>query len=87
MTHSPTPWLTPHEIADLCHPLKQRAAQRTFLERLGLVVNAKPNGDPLVLRSNAESVLGAGSAGKNAGQPKTAPNRDALILAFTKKQG
>jgi hypothetical protein len=53
-----TPWLSPAEVDDLCAPLVQPAAKCRFLRELGLAVKEKPNGQPLVLRSNVETVLG-----------------------------
>jgi len=45
------------EIADLCAPLSQPAAQVRYLRTLGLTVSLKPNGRPVVVRGQAEAVL------------------------------
>lgn len=43
--------LTDEEIASICRPLKQPAAQIRFLESLHLRVDRRPDGTPLVRRS------------------------------------
>lgn len=80
-----TPWLTNQEIDDLCAPLKQRAAQVAYLKKLGLTVSTKPNGAPLVLRSNLEVVLGSVAAAKHAKNTTREPNKQALMLAFGRR--
>lgn len=50
-------YLTDAEIADLCAPLTQPAAQVRHLRALGLTVTKKPSGRPVVIRSHAEAVL------------------------------
>lgn len=80
-----TPWLTNQEIDDLCAPLKQRAAQVAYLKRLGLTVSTKPNGAPLVLRSNVEAALGSVAAVKQARNTTREPNKQALMLAFGRR--
>ena len=74
-----TPWLTDDEIADLCAGLKQAAAQMRFLRQMGLTVRAKPNGRPLVMRADFET-LSPSSANKPA--PQRGPNRAALVAHF-----
>lgn len=75
------PWLTEAEINDLCTPLTQHAAQIRYIERLGIPVRKKPNGAPLVMRSQFEEILAPANKSK-AG--KTQPNRAGLQLAFRK---
>lgn len=83
-----TPWLSPAEVNDLCAPLTQKAAQCGFLMSLGLIVKRKPDGSPLVMRSNVESVLG-GIANPATLTPsmqgKPGPNKTGLLLSFQKK--
>lgn len=84
-----TPWLTPAEVDDLCAPLVQPAAQCRFLRELGLAVKVKPNGQPLVLRSNLETVLGGLPApGKkrqaDAPRPPAQPNAAGLRLVLSR---
>lgn len=83
-----TPWLSPDEVKDICAPLTQKAAQCGFLKRLGLNVKRKPDGSPLVMRSNAEIVLGGITNPATITptmQGKTGPNKTALLLSFQKK--
>lgn len=76
---SALPYLTDAEIAEICAPLVMPAAQLRYLKRLGLVVNAKPNGRPLVARGEFNRVL----IGRQPEQPQNAgssqPNRAALL--------
>lgn len=57
--HALPPYLTDAEIDDMCAPLKVGAAKRKRLEKMGMLVKTKPNGRPLVARSEFERVLGA----------------------------
>jgi len=54
------PFLADDEVAALCEGLEQPAAQLRYLRGLGLHVERKPNGRPLLMRSELERVLGAG---------------------------
>jgi hypothetical protein len=72
------PFLTDAEIADLCAPLKNGAAQVRYLCRLGLIVNRKPNGRPLVARGEFERVL-VGRAAEPAQNASAQPNRAGLL--------
>lgn len=51
--------LTSEEVNDLCAPLKQRAAQCRFIEKvLGLPISGtRPDGLPLVGRTIADEIL------------------------------
>ena len=51
-----TPWLSDEEIADMCRPLEQPAAQLRFLKREGYVVSRRPNGRPFLMRAEVERV-------------------------------
>ena len=53
------PWLSDVEIAALCEPLEQAAAQIRWLTREGYHVSKKPNGKPLLMRTELERVSGA----------------------------
>jgi hypothetical protein len=80
LTTTLPPYLTDAELADICAPLVMPAAQVKYLERLGLLVRRKPNGRPLVARSEFDRVLGASrfpAAGQNAGA--AGPNVGALM--------
>lgn len=48
------PILTQPEIDAICEPLRQGHAQVRFLRRLGVPVEVKPNGKPLVRRADWE---------------------------------
>lgn len=73
-----SPILSPAEIADICDGVSTAAAQVKHLERLGLLVRRKPNGRPLVARSEFERVLGAGRFGAQAQNDSAGPNVVAL---------
>ncbi len=62
-------YLTDNEIADLCKPLVQPAAQVRYLRQLGLHVEKKPNGRPVVVRAHAEAILSGRAAELAATQP------------------
>lgn len=72
------PYLTDTEIAIMCEPLTQSAAQHRHLAGLGLLVAKKPNGRPLVLRSELDRVLGAGRFSGIQGASHASPNVTAL---------
>jgi len=78
--------LTDAEIADICQPLQQPAAQVRHLRALGLTVSTKPNGRPLVIRSHAEAVLSGHRAPAPAqtaeNTTSAGPDKAALILRF-----
>jgi len=77
-----TPYLTDQEIAGICDPLISPAAQTRHLRALGLLVKHKPNGKPLVARSEFERVMCLAKTANDAG-----PNVVALAnrLAQRKK--
>lgn len=58
MTWAP-PELTQAEINDICRPLRQGAAQVRFLRSLGVTVDRRPDGTPLVNRDRYLSERGA----------------------------
>ena len=72
------PYLTDAEILAMCDPLKQPAALCRYLGGLGLKVATKPNGRPLVLRTELDRVLGAGRFGQEPVPSHAAPNAAAL---------
>lgn len=76
-----TPFLTDDEVSGLCDGLVSPAAQIRYLKGMGLLVQRKPNGRPLLLRSELERVLGAGRfAGQQAHTGAAAqPDRAALM--------
>lgn len=48
------PYLSEAELGELCAPLTQGAAQIRFLRRIGIKVERKANGRPLVWRCDVE---------------------------------
>jgi len=75
MSQALTPFLSDAEISDVCAPLQMPSAQCRYLEGLGLLVKRKPNGKPLLARSEIERVLGADRFGRAAqNDPNTGPN-------------
>jgi hypothetical protein len=74
------PFLSDEEINKMCEPLEQPAAQIRFLKRLGLVVNRKPNGRPLVARGEYERVCVGRQRHEVDNAPSTGqPNMAALL--------
>lgn len=82
-------YLSDAEIADLCAPLTQPAAQVRYLQQLGLQVAKKPNGRAVVVRSHAEAVL-SGRAHAPAGAepiiPQSGPGPDVIGFRERKAQ-
>ncbi|MCR5865215.1 DUF4224 domain-containing protein [Aquincola sp. J276] len=77
--------MTDDEIAELCAPLKAPSAQARCLSGLGLLVARKPNGRPLLMRSELERVLGAERFSTDGGRqaPREGePDRARLIELF-----
>lgn len=56
------PYLTDEEIAEITRPLRQGAARIKFFRRLGMKVEPKPNGQPLVWRADFEAAGAAAPA-------------------------
>lgn len=69
-----TPNLTDAEIDDMCDGLVQNHAKVRYLQSLGLKVDRKPNGRPLVSRSHYEAVRGAALPGANRKSARNEPN-------------
>ncbi|MDP9992034.1 hypothetical protein [Variovorax boronicumulans] len=85
-------FLSDKEIDGMCEGLgpTSHAAKRKRLQRMGLIVNEKPNGRPLVVRSHAEAVLsGRAALERQAEVPEparpTAGDRAAVIALFGRK--
>lgn len=56
------PYLTDAEIADICRPRTQGAAQIRYLRSLGLKVERRADGTPLVWRADVERRSGPAAA-------------------------
>lgn len=80
------PFLSDAEIAALCDGLQMPAAQCRYLGRLGLLVNRKPNGRPLVARSEFERVLGAARFAKAQNDASAGPNVVGLMDHLAKRK-
>lgn len=63
--------LSDAEIDEICKPLTQHAAQLRYLRSLGLLVNRRPDGSPLV--SRAEWERGTTQHQTKASKPATGP--------------
>ena len=86
--HTSLPYLSDDEIAGLCDGLVAPIAQLRYLKRMGLLVQRKPNGKVLLMRSELERVLGADRFGAQAQNQATAqPNRAALMQVIGGKRG
>jgi hypothetical protein len=66
--------LTDAEIDDMCDGLTQNHAKVRYLTSLGLKVDRKPNGRPLVSRSHYEAVRGASRPGLGRAPARNEPN-------------
>jgi hypothetical protein len=76
------PFLSDAEVAEICAPLKVPAYQVKFLQRLGLIVNRKPNGKPLVARGEIERVLVGRVAEPAQNVSSRGPDRAALLAVI-----
>jgi hypothetical protein len=68
------PFLSETEVADMCSPLTQPAAQRRWLKKLGVEFKLKPNGRPLVSR---QGVFSGNATGGNTASRQ--PDKEALL--------
>ena len=84
-------FLTVKEIDDICEGLgaNSQAAKCKRLASMGLIVNRKPKGRPLVVRSHAEAVLSSRAALEHEVLPPAscpaAGDRAAVIALFGRK--
>lgn len=82
----PPPFLTDAEIAGICDGVQVPGVQCRHLARLGLLVKRKPNGRPLVARSEFERVLGADRFGKAQNNASAGPNVTSLMQHLAKRK-
>lgn len=75
------PDLTDEEIDRICAGLTQNAAKVRYLESLGVTVERKPNGRPLVNRWHYERVRSAGVPADRSDKPK--PSNSAGMPKWT----
>ena len=81
-------FLNDEEIDAMCAGVSLNAIKVKHLIAMGLIVNRKPNGRPLVVRAHAEAVLSGraeAAAAENKALAPFQPNRDAFILKFRRK--
>lgn len=55
---------------EICHPLTQGAAQARYLRKLGLRVDLRPDGRPLVNRAHYDAVRGGAERPGHAPGPQ-----------------
>ena len=86
-------FLTDAEVDAMCDGpgANSHAAKCKRLRNMGLIVNRKPNGRPLVVRSHAEAVLsGRSQIEADAGQAQetrpTTGDRAAIVALFGRKR-
>lgn len=81
-----TPYLSDSEILDVCRPLTQPAAMIRYLKDQGFHIKRRPNGWPLLSRTNFEAVM-MGHAQPTTTKTSTAaePNVQALLDRYKQK--
>ena len=78
-----SPFLHDQEVAEMCAPLRQPAAIRRYLLRLGVPFQIRPDGRPLVSREAVALLLGGSS---RQVRHDAEPNLEALQAIFRKKR-
>lgn len=73
------PYLTQEQVDEMTEPLTRPADQCRVLREMGFCVKQKPNGRPLVARSNFETVMN-GKPAENDPQASGGPEPDAGAL-------
>lgn len=77
-------FLTDAEVAEICAPLTQHAAQARYLRNvLKLPVRLRPNGKPLVLRGDVEALQAQQTM--NGNLPHELPDVAALMKRISKQ--
>lgn len=84
-------FLTDIEVDQICEGLgpNSHAAKAKRLKAMGLIVNRKPNGRPLVLRVHAEAVLSGRPDAANEGSIHAAEpqlNTAGIVALFGRKR-
>ena len=75
-----TTYLTDDEIAYITQPLTQGAARRRYIERVyGIKCRTRPNGQPLVVRAEAEA---AGLTARRSAPVATPPAANVITPNF-----
>lgn len=81
-------FLSDAEVDAMCAGVSRNADKRRRLRAMGLIVNEKPNGRPLVVRSHAEAVLSGRKAAEIVEEGQRTPfkpDREAYVLKFKRK--
>lgn len=73
-----TPFLLDDELAVMTHPMRQAAAQRRFLDRVGVPYLTRPDGRPLVSRDALAGRLSGGAQTAAEVASNSEPNVAAL---------
>jgi hypothetical protein len=85
-------WYTDEEIDNLCAGYERNHDKVKYLRSLGLHVERKPNGRPLVIRAAAELILAGMKAANDALQAEAsavnppAPDRAGMVLFLASRQ-
>jgi hypothetical protein len=66
---APPPYLTDAEVAEICRPRKQGAAQIRYLTSLGIKVERRADGTPLVWRRDVEAPKGERDTVRASNEP------------------
>ena len=61
--------LSDDEIAHICKPLTQGAAQCRYLRSLGLTVRRRPDGSPLVNRAHYDAIMSGQPQARKGWEP------------------
>lgn len=84
MGASTLPWLSAEEVADLCRPLTQPAAQSRFLKDVfGIEAKRKPDGSLLVMRAQIEAPAPVTPETPETSRPR--PNRAGFVRHLQNK--
>jgi hypothetical protein len=75
------PYLSQAEIDEITEPLQRPADQCRWLREAGFVVKQRPNGRPLVSRSNFEAVMSGAVHAPTTARPAAAQEPDTAALA------
>lgn len=83
MSHVATPYLSDSELLHICKPLTQPAAMIRYLKREGFHVKRRPDGWPLLSRTNYDAIMMGHAIPADAGNIQhTGPNAQALLDRF-----
>jgi hypothetical protein len=86
MSASTLPYLSDNELREIANPLRQPAAIVRWFKREGFEVRTKPNGMPLISRTNFDLVMSghAVTATESSADAGNTPNVAAFLSRFRK---